>query len=491
MKPLNINDAVELASLDGNFYSHYFFPKAFRQDSAPFHDQVWNILEDPLKRFVGIKMFRGSAKTTLLRSYISKRVAYGISRTILYVGISEDAAVKSLDWIRRAVEYNKSWTTAFGLEAGAPWSSTQLCIRHKTLGHEIRLLGMGVTGSTRGINIDDYRPDLIICDDIMDEENSHTAESRRKIKDLIGSLRHSLAPRSDSPEAKFVILQTPLDSDDAIEEAMNDPQYATIEISCFTKNNTESSWPARWSFEELMADKEAHIQRNQLSLWMREMEVKVISSELSHWKADWLDYYIIIPEPIIHFMGVDPTPPPSDSKKILSEIEQAKLDDAVVMDIGLYKGDVFLVDYYSAKSPNPEEFVNKIFEYYRTYRPRVVTVETTLFQRMLKWYIEQEMKRRQVFMRIQPFEGKQKKETRILQSVSGRASNGTIHVKKTQTAFIEQFTRYPQVAHDDLLDAFSLCLCGINPALESGYLDGEYSVIDEQVPALPNWRAAP
>lgn len=487
---ISINEAAELGDLDPDFYCHYFFPDSFRQASAPFHADVWEVLEDPLARYVGIKMFRGSAKTTLLRAFTSKRIAYGISRTILYIGKSEEAAVRSLDWLAKKIMYNKQWTTAFGLKKGSPFSSTHLCIQHTTLKHEIRVLGMGITGSTRGINIEDYRPDLIICDDVMDEENSATPEARHKIKNLLGSLRHSLAPRSDSPEAKFVILQTPLDEDDAIEDAIKDSQFRTLAVSCFDKDGN-SSWPSRWTTEELLAEKEAHTERNQLPLWMREMEVTVISSELAAWKVEWLKYWIILPEEMIHYMGVDPTPPPKEGNQVLSELAATKLDDAVILDIGLYKGEIFLVEYDTSKSPNPEEFINTLFTYYLRYRPRVVSIETTLFQRMVKWYLEQEMKRRQVFMRLNPVEDKRKKQTRILQTVSGRASNRTINVHRTHTGFIEQYTRYPQVAHDDIIDAFAIAICGINPALEYGVIEGEYEHVLEDVPSLPDWRNAP
>lgn len=483
---ISIEEAVKLGATSPDFYNHFFFPKAFRQESAPFHKQIWELMLDPDARYVALKMFRGSAKTTNVRSYVSNRIAYGVSRTILWVGISEDAAIKSLDWLKRAVMFNNQWSSAFGLVKGEPWSSTELCIKHTLFGHEVRIIGIGITGSTRGINIDDYRPDLIVVDDVLDEENSATFEGRRKMKELLGGLRHSLAPRSDAPEAKYVMMQTPLAENDAIEEAMNDPQFVSLKVSCFTPEQ-ESSWPARWSTEELMADKKAHIERGQLALWMREMEVTITSTEMSAWKADWLGYWVILPDTLRHYMGIDPTPPPREGSSAAKDIQQ--LDDAVIMDIGLYKGEVFLVEDYSTKSPNPDDFINMIFQMYRTYRPQVVSIETTLFQRVLRFYLEQEMRKRQVFMRLNPVEDRRKKSTRILQAISGRASVGAIKVHRSHTEFIEQFTCYPAVKHDDHLDAFAIALCGISPAVES-IIDGEWETLDE-TPALPDWRSAP
>src|SRR5215510_7721215 len=177
-----------------------FFPQTFRQKSPSFAREMWDLMEDPKVRLANLVAFRGSSKTSRARVFAAKRIAYGISRTILYVGVSEGKAIESVNWIRNRVDRNVQFRDTFGLSRGQKWEETQIEIEHKLFGHTIRVLGSGVTGSLRGLNIDDYRPDLIIVDDPQNDETAATEIQREKLEDLIlGAVLNSLAPPTDEP----------------------------------------------------------------------------------------------------------------------------------------------------------------------------------------------------------------------------------------------------------------------------------------------------
>ncbi len=485
METISRDEAIELGAIDSEFYNRHFFSKTCRQSSPDFHRDCLQLLEAPSERYVGIKIFRDGAKTSLLRLYASKRIAYGISRTILIVGKSETAAMKTIDWFRRAVEFNHLWAETFGLVKGTQWSGSEIDIKSTLENFSVRIIAIGITGSTRGINIDDYRPDLIIVDDPCDEENTATPEQRQKIEDLFfGSLYQSLSPKTDSPEAKLVLLQTPLDGEDLIEKAMKDSHFTTLEFSCFDEEGN-SRWESRYPTETLREEKQAYIERNQLTLWLREKEVTIVSSELSYFKGKWLRYWDILPEGGVNIIAMDPTPPPKDTSVVK---RSAKLDDFVIMVLKFYKGSVYICDYYTAKSPLPTEWVEVYFGYLLKYRPLKTGCETILFQRMVKWYLEEKMKEKQIFNTIEPIEDQRKKETRIVQSLSGWASTGNIFVNRNQVLLIEQFTRYPWVRHDDVLDALSIGLATRSPGLDAleDFLEGEFEEVDNE-----EWRGAP
>ncbi len=491
---ITLEEVIELAAVDGNFYARTFFPKAARQESPEFHKDMDRVLENPANRFVGFEVFRGGAKTTKLRLFASKRIAYGISRTIIFVGKSQDHAIKSIHWLKQAVEYNKLWAGTFGLRKGSKWTDAEIEIIHGTDEYPIRIIGLGITGSVRGINVDDYRPDLIILDDPCDEENTATAESREKISDLVfGALSKTLAPASEAPDATMALAQTVLVQGDLIDSVMKDEQWAAVRYSCYTSKG-ESSWPERWTTEELDADKQAHVNRNQLSLWLREMECQLVNQENAAFLLRWLGYWDVLPEGGITYIGIDPTPPPKDGNS-LKAVNQ-KLDDAVIMVIKYHGGKVYVADYYDCKSPDPEEFVNKIFEMVAIWNPMMVGVETTLFQRMLKWYIEKEQLKRRQFFTLVPVEDKRKKETRIVQTVTRYASNGGLVVNREHKKLLDQYATFQAQAtkqHDDFLDALTIAIDLINPGLEGATLEGDYSDITDEsnIPELEDWRGAP
>lgn len=491
---VDVREVVNLAAVDSEFYAHTFFPKTARQSAPEFHKDMDRKLENPANRFVAFEVFRGGAKTTKLRLFTSKRIAYGISHTILFVGKSQDHAIKSVEWLMRQVEYNTKWANTFGLRKGKKWTSTEIEIYHGTDDYPIRVLAVGITGSIRGINIDDYRPDLIVLDDPCDEENTATPEQRQKMADLVfGALTNSLAPASEAPDAMMALAQTPLHQEDLVEQCMNDPTWAAVRYSCFD-NRGESAWPERWTTEQLNKDKEGYIHRNQLSLWLREMECVLVTQENAAFRLDWLRYYDVLPEGGITYIGIDPTPPPKDGNAL--RVVNEKLDDAVIKVIKYHQGNVFLCDYYVAKSPDPEEFVNMFFSMALQWRPMLVGVETTLFQRMLKWYIDKEMMRRRQFFTIMPIEDKRKKETRIIQTVTRYAANGKLWVHRSQKEFIEQYSTFMANAtrqHDDMLDALTIAMDLINPGLEGVTIDGDFeAIMDESgIPELEDWRTAP
>jgi len=487
-----LEEIIHLAAIDDDFYGRHFFPKTIRQQTPPFHKKVDLLLADPEKRHLAIKIFRGGAKTTKLRVFTSKRIAYGVSHTILFISKTQDHALKTINWIKKNVEYNKLWSQTFGLKPGPKWTGEEITILHGVEAFPITVVALGITGQTRGVNIDDYRPDLIVVDDPCDEINTATFEQREKISNIFfGALEKSLAPRSESWDAKMVLLQTPLDGDDLIERCMKDPQWHTAEFSCFDDSG-DSNWPARWSTEELLADKQAHIDRNQLSLWMREMEVKIVSPELSHFRQEWLMNWDVLPDGMITYIGVDPTPPPKDAEQ-KAVLDPRRLDDAAIVAFGLWQGKAFLLDYYTCKSPNPDELISKIFEFVIRFKPLRVGFESILFARTIKFYLEKEMRKRHHFFTVEAVEDRRKKSLRIVQAYTARASGRTLYVHRTHTEFIEQFVRYPNVEHDDLLDAGAIALDMINPILDGEYIEGIYEILEQEEKALPDlgeWRSA-
>lgn len=491
MEAPTVGEIVTLAAVDDDFYGRTFFPKTIRQKSPPFHRDMDSVLRDPTARFAGFEVFRGGAKTTKLRVFTSKRIAFGISKTILFVGKSQDHAAKSVEWLMMQVTTNLKWAQTFQLRKGSKWTSSEIEIYHGTDEYPIRVIALGITGSVRGINVFDYRPDLIILDDPCDEENTGTLDARNKMDDLVfGALAKSLAPESEAPDAKMVLAQTVLVAGDLIDKAMNDPQWRTVRYSCFTEAG-ESAWPERWTTKVLQDDKAAHVARNQLSLWLREMECILVTQENAAFMLLWLQYWEVIPEGGIIYITIDPTPPPKEGGKEIN----TKLDDAVIMVTKFHGGNVYLLEYYLAKSPDPEEFVNKFFELAWKWRPFQVGVETTLFQRMLKWYIEGEMTRRRQYYTILAIEDKRRKETRIIQGITRYASNGKLLVHRSHVEFIDQYSTFRANAtkqRDDMLDALTIATDMINPALEGIMIEGDYEVLDESgIPELENWRSAP
>jgi phage terminase large subunit-like protein len=485
-------EAVSLGAIDSVFFSHYFFQSAIRQDTPDFHrKKLWPLLDGPARKAAAM-VFRGSAKTTLLRVYTAKRIAYTVSRTILYIGKSQSHAARSVAWLMRQVEFNAVFRDTFMLRPGPKWTSEECIVLVGPDQVRVTILALGITGSTRGVNVDDYRPDLIVVDDPSDEENTATDEQRAKTEDFIlGSLYNSLAPTSESPLAKLVFLQTLLHPSDAISRCMEDPSWSAIRVSCFNEDGT-SAWPARWSTDELMAEKRSFLERGTISLWMREMECLHISSAQSSFPAahDQVRYYDVHPPigSMVVAMAVDPVPPPS-SRQLAEGLKRKDFEAWVTVGLwqDLQTGErrIYVLDLVLNKGHDPDWSVGTFMQLRKIRNPMILKAESVAYQATLKWLIDKEMKRQGVYTRVDAhIPDKRKKVYRIVDTIGNALSQQMLYFHRGQhSELLEQIFAYPAVSHDDAIEALSVA---IEAALEiGGVYATNYLAIREMEKAIP------
>jgi len=495
-----IDELVQLCAVDNELFEKEFFPKTARQQNAPFHSEWWRLLEDPSIRYLNLVAYRDSAKTSKLRLFTAKRVAYNLSKTILYVGASEAHAARSIRWLRARIEPKMGadgqekqdrFATTFGLRPGAKWTDTELEIFHGVDAQPIWILGVGITGNIRGINFDDYRPDLIVLDDILTDENGSTQEQREKITDLVmGSLKGSLAARSDAPHAKLCMLNTPQALGDIVHVAEKDPEFFSKRYSCWTRETEGldvskqiSSWEARWPTEERRSEKRSALALQKGSIFAKEKEVRVVSKENAVFREEWIRFYDEAPSGGQTVIFIDPTPPP---KKTLDQKRVATLDYEVVGALRRVGGNYFVLDYEAIQGTAPDWTITKFFEMRFKWRPYKAAVESVAYQASLKWILEQEMKRRQQWTTVEPFGEIRSKSVRIQSMLHGLLSNGKLFVRRNMTMLIEQIGNYPNVEFDDVIDGLAI---GVS-ALENAYFEEEEGEGNKIVP-LRARRGAP
>ena len=475
-------DSIMLGAKSLRLFGRTFFPKTFRQDSPAFHDDIGGALYSN-DRFNAFEVFRGGAKTSLLRVFTAQRVAYAISRTIMYVSVSQAHAVHSIRWLKRAVEHNSAFAQTFQLSKGGKWSDEHIEIKHGIDEVPITVLAMGITGQIRGFNIDDFRPDLIIADDILNEENTATSEQRRKTEELFfGALLNSLAPSSESPSAKAVLLQTPLHGEDIVEKCMRDPQWHGLRFGIFDEAG-QSRWETRLPAEQLKKDKESAILRRQYQLWMREMECQIVQGEDTTFDVTRLQYWSVLPAELIVVLAIDP-----------ASSDKPDADFNVVMAVGMHGSDIYVLDYFAERGVMPDAVAARFFELIWRFKPRKAAVESIAYQRVLKWYLEQEMHKRKTFLPIDAVQDRRKKSDRIIQALAGPLHMGCLFIKPSMSDLITQMENYSptdDTEHDDILDALAMAVTSISPAAR-GELEGDFEEIqDEDDYRLLEYRGCP
>lgn len=497
---LTLDEVLKLGAVDTEFFMQHWFPKTFRQRSPVFARELWRPLDDPTKRLVNVIASRGFAKTTRLRGFGAKRISYGVSRTILCIGASERDAIRSVQWLRGQVEKNTAWSGTFKLRPGKKWEETQIEIQHDGFGHTVWVLAAGITGSLRGINFDDYRPDLILVDDPQTDEMAATQDQREKVTDLLlGAVKNSLAPVVDEPNAKLAMAITPQHTDDVSQQALKDPQWTSVVFPCWTQDTLdlsvdkqESAWPERFPTQQLRDDKLAAIRNNKLSIFAREMECRLISPEQSQFRPSWLNIRAnpgSAPRGAMAVLAIDPVPPPSD-RQMAKGLQGKDFEAHYVW--GRWNGEYHLLDRARNRGHQPSWTVATAFALAHRYQVVRIVIDAVAYQRTLKWILEQEMRKRGIYYSVVPVADGMKKYARITGTLSGLATAGKLWVGPEHTEFIEQFESYGPTygGIDDDLDASALALQSLaNPYLDR--TDSAGALAYDDVEVLPPIGACP
>ena len=478
-------ELINLCAVDNELFNRTFFPKAARLPSPSFAPRLNAALENPNYPLLNLKVFRGGTKTTRLRMFAAKRIAYGISRTILYVGASEDHAKRSIHWMRSlleprmdgdGIERNTPFAQTFGLEL-AKKGENEVRIRHNIEGHDIWLVGVGITGNIRGINFDDYRPDLILLDDVITDESAATPAQREKLSQLImGAVANSLMSQVEEPNAKLVMLQTPLDADDASGRAEKSVEWHTESFGCWTEATKDlpvdqqvASWPEMFPTATLRRQKKDAISDNRYSVFAREMECKLVNVETAAFRSQWLQTYDVAPKCNGVVIAIDPVPPPSPTQ-IASGLKTKDFEAIAVC--GRAGGNYYLLDYAVHRGHEPDWTVAQLFEFARLYNPMCVVIELVAAQRYLEWFLKKEMDRRRKFIPIRATEiGGRSKYVRITAGLAGIASHGKLFCAKSHHDFIMQFESFGvgYKGNDDLLESVANGMVELNsPFIELG-----------------------
>lgn len=179
--------------------AHQFLFKKRHQNRTPaFHAEIIRDLHDASLRNLCEIGFRGSAKSTLLEEAVTLGACFREFKNCLIVGAAFRNAQERVHAIRRQFENNETLRELFGDLVGQPWGDDKL---ETTTGIVIAAMGRGQ--AIRGTKSEDFRPDLIVCDDIEDKESLRTAEGREKVQNWLFT---ELLPAGDEPNLRTVML---------------------------------------------------------------------------------------------------------------------------------------------------------------------------------------------------------------------------------------------------------------------------------------------
>lgn len=155
---------------------------------APYQKEMFQIAQENTIRLAAITAFRGSAKSTIFSLAYPMWAVLGEERRkyVLIVCQTQQLAQQTLTNIKQELLVNQMIVKDYHLEQNQKldeWNADTIVI--PTL--DARISAISIGESIRGLRHRQYRPDLIILDDIEDVASSRTKEGRDKLWQFVNA----------------------------------------------------------------------------------------------------------------------------------------------------------------------------------------------------------------------------------------------------------------------------------------------------------------
>jgi len=499
--PLTGEDGLrrKLGAIDMEFFGRAYFPHYFSRPSPEFHrelDAIWQqgVLKGrypltpadtkAISRLPGVRRAvaapRGHAKSTNLTfKGTMHSTLYGYKHYPIIISDSSEQAEGFLDNIRVEFEENTAILEDFGSLTGSVWRSNVLVTKTN-----IKIEAIGSGKKIRGRKHRNWRPDLIILDDVENDENVRTPEQRKKLKDWFDKA----VSKSGDDYTDIVYIGTLLHYDSLLAKTLTNPAYRSIKYKAVIQFSQADDLWQQWEsiFTDLSNDdresealaffqahKEAMLEGTQV-LWEEKlsyydlMVMRVSEGEASFnseeqnepinpddclFMEEWFDYYneaeVNFGDPAFDFFGfIDPS---------LGKTKRS--DFSAIVTLAKHKGSgyMYVVD-ADIERRHPDRIIADVLAKERWLRAsfghgyRKLGAETNQFQWFLKEELAKASAKAGLYLPIEEVQQTSDKVMRI-QTLQPDVKNKYIKFNRRHKRLLEQLTQFPMGAHDDGPDA--------------------------------------
>ena len=489
----------KLGAIDMEFFGRAYFPHYFSRPSPEFHrelDAIWQqgVLKGrypltaadtkTISRLPGVRRAvaapRGHAKSTNLTfKGTMHSTLYGYKHYPIIISDSSEQAEGFLDNIRVEFEENTAILEDFGPLAGSVWRSNVLVTKTN-----IKIEAIGSGKKIRGRKHRNWRPELIILDDVENDENVRTPEQRKKLKDWFDKA----VSKCGDDYTDIVYIGTLLHYDSLLAKTLANPAYRSIKYKAVIRFSQADDLWQQWetiftdlSNDDREADALAFFQAHKTAmlegtqvLWEEKlsyydlMVMRVSEGEASFnseeqnepinpddclFMEEWFDYYneaeVNFGDPAFDFFGfIDPS---------LGKTKRS--DFSAIVTLAKHKGSgyMYVVD-ADIERRHPDRIIADVLAKERWLRAsfghgyRKLGAETNQFQWFLKEELAKASAKAGLYLPIEEVQQTSDKVMRV-QTLQPDVKNKYIKFNRRHKRLLEQLTQFPMGAHDDGPDA--------------------------------------
>jgi len=383
---------------------------------------------------------RGHAKTAI--SCFLVPIYYALNEPkrfthILNVQKTYEKALAVNTSIRREIKENDEIIKDYGDQSTKEtWTQKQFVLKNGVV-----FTAIGANQSTRGINYRNRRPDYIIVDDIYDDDDIHSQESRKKTEAWFFSTLYPA--RAVGKKTCIQIRGTAIHQNDLMHQLMRSEGWTSKKFKACDFNQRSVLWPEVHTIDSLERDRDDMGSLTFAREYLNEPWDEESAIILPHWinevdelpPLDWLSILV----------GVDP----ADKQKANSDYT-----GKCVAYVSKTK-DVYVV-HLEAQKLTQNENIKSVVKLDEQYRPNTVLIETN------KGYGLFEELRDKTSVPVREVIAKASKNARLM-GVQSFFENGKVYFvrskldKRAFTTVKDQLTQL-MPDNDDIRDALVMVL---------------------------------
>lgn len=444
MKERNVRTAVTRES--HYYFFHLYFAHYVKYPTAQFQKDVFHLTESENVENIYIVSFRGSGKSTIMTMSYPIWSILGKKKKKFVVIFCQTVgqARQHMTNLKRELESNELLKNDLGpFHEEGEWGSSSLVF--SKLGARITVAS--AEQSIRGIRHNQFRPDLVILDDVEDLMSTKTKDGRDKTYQWYTG---EVIPLGDNG-TEFVIVGNLLHEDSLLMRLKRELEEEKIEgefMYCpLVDENSNIAWPGKYS--DLAAIEKERKKVGNEAAWQREYLLKIIPDEEQVIFPEWIQCYDSLPEeePRSVIIGVDPAISQKDTADYTAIVVAAiygreETYRAYILPMIINKKMAFPETINQIKATH--DTLDKIYDHVR------ICVENVAYQQAIIDQLKNE---------FYPAEGVKLPSDKhsSLVAVSPLIQSGKIvFPKKGVDELTRQLVGFGKERYDDLADAFSI-----------------------------------
>ena len=467
-----------MGETDIEFFALCYFPKYFDRTFGSFHKELFEELKYMLSNTGLIEAFglpREHGKSTI-NSFLFPLYStlYNKSQFTLIISATEQIALPFLDMIKDELENNPLLKEDFGIQKGNRWNNNEIWITGR--GIDACIMIRGIDGSLRGIHFKQYRPQLVLLDDLLKDDTAKSETKREQVKNTFTDVVIPIGTK----DTNILVVGTVLHEEDLMAELLKGkiPGVRSIRKSAVISFSERDDLWGEW--ERLYNNLKDLDRINTAKEYYEANEAEMVEGTEILWH-EYLDYYYLMckkqamgEKSFYKELQNDPRStddyifqniqywevrPEYDDMEIVMYIDPAikagkRNDYSAVTVIGKHEktGQMYVLDGQIYKLL-PDDLFKVVIEKIPLFPIEKVGFEATQAQSYMKQKFEESLWDNQIYIPVEEVNAKGQKHERII-TLEPDIKRGFILFNPANVSYNNQVKDYNKGArHDDAPDS--------------------------------------